>query len=176
MLYRSTKSLLFLMSKEKLGLDKQLQYTRTGWVYSPDASFMVVIHDTNEDENKNNTIIDPIDTLPRKNKLSGNYIQDKKNFISLRDGKDINHYLFFIHFEKKEGNCTGELKGAFEMKTANTGIYTTNGDPCIIDFTFDGNTIDVKEKGSCGNHRGIECYFDDSYTKKKEPKLSKKKG
>ena len=165
----------FLISKEKIGVDKQLQYTRTGWVYTSGANFMVVINDGNEDENKNSTIINPIDTLPRKNKLSGNYVQNKKNFISLRDGKDANNYLFFIHFEKKNGNCSGELKGTMHLTTPTTAVYSANGDPCVIDFNFDGNNITVKEKGSCGNHRGMECFFDDSFTKRKEAKASKKK-
>jgi hypothetical protein len=167
----------FLLSREKTGSDKQLQYTRTGWVYGSGSSFMVVINDGNESENKRNTIIDPIDTLPKKNKLSGNYVQDKKNFISIRDGKNVNSYLFFIHFEKKDGNCSGELKGTLHMRTPTTAVYSESGDPCIIDFSINGNTIEVKEQGSCGNRRGMECFFDDSFTKRREPKAkaSKKK-
>lgn len=165
----------FLISREKLNADKQLQFTRVGWVYSNSGNFMVVVNDSNEDEKKNSVIINPIDTLPRKNKLSGNYIKDKKNFISLRDGKNANSYLFFIHFEKKEGSCTGELKGVMKMKTPTTAIYAESGDPCVIDFTFDGNSITIKEKGSCGNRRGMNCFFDDTFIRKKEPKSARKK-
>ncbi len=166
----------FIVGKEKMDSEKQLlQYTRTGWAYSSGTGFMEVVNETNEDVKKNNTIINPIDTLPRKNKLSGNYVQDSKNFISLRDGKNASTYWFFIHFEKSNGNCTGELKGELAMKSPTTAVYSDNGDPCIIDFTFNGNEISVKEQGSCGNHRGIKCYFKDSYTKKKEPVLKKKK-
>ena len=136
---------------------------------------MVVINDSNEDEKKNSVIINPIDTLPHKNKLSGNYIRDKKNFISLRDRKDANSYMFFIHFEKEDGSCTGELKGVLKMKTPTTAVYAEGGDPCVIDFTFDGNDITIKEKGSCGNRRGMECFFDDTFTKRKETKTSRKK-
>ncbi len=165
----------FLISREKLNADKQLQFTRVGWVYNSGGNFMVVVNDSNEDENKNSVIINPIDTLSHKNKLSGNYIKDKKNFISLRDGKNANSYLFFIHFEKKEGSCSGELKGTMKMKTATTALYAEGGDPCVIDFTFDGNTITIKEKGSCGNRRGMNCFFDDTFIKKKDIKPSRKK-
>jgi hypothetical protein len=165
----------FMVSKEKMNTEKQLlQYTRTGWAYNNGIGFTQVVHETNEDTKKNNTIINPIDTLPKKNKYSGNYIQDEKNFITLRDGKTPNSYWFFVHFEKSKGECIGELKGEMQMKTANTAIYSDNGDPCVIDFTFNGNEISVKEKGTCGNHRDIKCYFKDSYTKKKEATPKKK--
>ncbi len=165
----------FTVSKERINNEtKQLQFTRVGWVYASGVAFMVVINDTNEDPTKTG-VLNPIDTLPKKNKLSGDYIRDKKNFISLRDGKNANNYLLFIHFEKREGTCIGELKGELKMKDDKSGIYSQAGDPCIIDFTFEGNDITLKEKGSCGNRRGIECFFDDTFTKKKEPKVKKKK-
>ena len=159
----------FLISKEKMGKDNQLQFSRAGWVYNDVGIFMVVINDSNEDPQKS-AIINPIDTLPKQHKFSGDYIQDKKNYVSIRDGKDPNNYLFFIHFERNEGACTGELKGTLSMKTPNGGVFNENGDPCIIDFIFNGNEITLKEQGSCGNHRGIKCFFNDSFIKKKEPK------
>ena len=164
----------FLLSKEKMVKDGQLLFSRTGWVYNDDGIFMVVINDTNEDPKKLG-IINPIDTLSKKNKYSGDYIKDKKNFVSIRDGKNTSIYQFFIHFEQNEGSCTGELKGELKMKSNNAGIFNENGDPCIIDFIFEGNEISIKEKGSCGNHRGIKCYFNDQFIKKKEPKTKKLK-
>jgi hypothetical protein len=164
----------FLLSQEKTGKDNLLQFSRTGWVYTAGVGFMVVINDSNESPSKTN-IINPIDTLPHKNKLSADYAQDKRNFISIRDGKNTSTYTFFLHFEKNEGSCIGELKGDLKMKDATHGVYTFNGDPCIIDFTFEDNEISFKETGSCGNHRGIKCFFNDQYTRKKEPRNSKKK-
>jgi hypothetical protein len=165
----------FLISREKTDENKQLRFSRTGWVYNNSSNnFIVVINDGNEDPKKTQ-VIDPIDTLPRKNKLSGNYVKDSKNFISVRDGRDANTYHFFIHFEKKDGNCTGELKGTLRLKDATHGVYTEGGDPCSVDFSFEENTIVVKEKGSCGNRRGMDCLFDDTYIKKKETKPKKKK-
>ena len=163
----------FLISQEKMGKDNNTQFTRTGWIYSSTGVFMVVINDSNEDPKKT-SVINPIDTLPRKNKYSGDYVQDKKNYISIRDTKKPNTYIFFIHFEKNEGSCTGELKGELKMKDASTAQFHENGDPCVIDFKFEENEISLKEKGTCGNHRGIKCFFDDTFIKKKEPRSSKK--
>jgi hypothetical protein len=61
------------------------------------------------------------------------------------------------------------------MKDATSAAYNQGGDPCVIDFSFEGNNIILKEKGSCGNRRGMQCFFDDTFTKKKEPKVTKKK-
>jgi hypothetical protein len=165
----------FLISQEKYDANKQLHFSRTGWVFNSNTkNFMVVINDGNEDP-KRDIIINPIDTLPKKNKWSGNYIKDKKNFIALRDGRDNKSYNFFIHFEKVEENCSGELKGVLKFIDATHAIYNEGGDPCIIDFLLEGITISVKEKGSCGNRRGMNCFFNDSYERKKETTKKKPK-
>jgi hypothetical protein len=164
----------FLISKEKMGKDNLVMFSKTGWVYSSsNGVFMVVVNDSNEDPKKT-AVINPIDTLARKNKLSGDYVQDKKNYISLRDTKKPNVYQFFVHFEKEEGTCIGELKGELKMKDANTAQFSENGDPCVIDFKFDGNQLTLKERGSCGTHRGIKCFFDDTFIKRKEARAKKK--
>lgn len=164
----------FLLSQEKTGKDNLVQFSRSGWVYTEGVGFMIVINDSNESPSKSN-IINPIDTLPRKNKLSADYEQDKRNLLSLRDGKNSSTYTFFLHFEKNEGACIGELKGDLKMKDASHGRFTNNSDPCVIDFSFEDNEVSFKETGSCGNHRGIKCFFDDQYRRKKEPKSSKRK-
>jgi hypothetical protein len=164
----------FLLSQEKNGKDNLVQFSRSGWVYTAGVGFMIVINDSNESPSKS-TIINPIDTLAHKNKFSADYAEDKRNFISIRDGKNTSTYTFFMHFEKNEGSCIGELKGDFKMKDATHGVYTFNGDPCIINFIFEDNKINVKETGSCGNHRGIKCFFDDQFTRKKELRNNKKK-
>ncbi|MCU0321130.1 MAG: hypothetical protein MUE72_01865 [Chitinophagaceae bacterium] len=166
----------FSINKDRMDRSlQQLMYTRTGWAFTVSAgTFINVVNETNEDEKRNNTIINPIDTLPKKYKYSGNYVQNDKNFISLRDGSKPNTYLFFIHFEKNNGSCIGELKGEIKMKDEKEGIYSESNDPCLIDFKFNRNEITVKEQGSCGNYRGIKCYFNDSYTKKKEATKKKK--
>lgn len=164
----------FIVSKEKY-IGNELMYTRNGYAYNNgSAEFTTVMTDSNEDLKIRNEIINPIDTFPRLNKLSGDYIQDKKNYISVRDGSSTNKYQFFIHFEKS-GDCTGELKGQMTMRDATHGYFQESGDPCEIDFGFTNNSIIVKERGNCGNHRGIKCFFNDAYRKKKEAKPAVKK-
>ncbi len=163
----------FLMSQEKMGKNNALLFSRSGWVFNNAGVFMVVINDSNEDPKKIG-IINPIDTFPRKNKFSGDYVKDKRNFLSVRDTKKPNTYEFFIHFEKNEGACIGELKGEMKFSNANTAQFKQNGDPCVVDFSFEGNEVTLKETGSCGNHRGIKCFFNDNFRKKKELKSPKK--
>jgi len=162
----------FLISREKMGKANDILFTRAGWVYNDAGFFMVVINDSNEDPAKT-AVINPLDTLPKLNKFSGDFIKDKNNYVSIRDGKDQNTYLFFILFEKSNGACKGELKGEFKLIKPAEGLYSKNGDPCLIDFTFNSNQLKIKEQGSCGNHRGIKCFFDDRYNKKREPRKKK---
>lgn len=162
----------FIISKEKIA-NNELFYTRNGYAYnSGSADFITVMNDSNEDIKRMNEIINPIDTFARDNKLSADYVQDKKNYISVRDGSSTSKYLFFIHFEKNGGDCVGELKGTMTMQDATHGYFQESGDPCVIDFSFGTNNITVKERGNCGNHRGIKCFFNDTYRKKKEAKAA----
>ncbi len=162
----------FLISREKIGNANDLLFTRAGWVYNDAGFFMVVINDSNEDPAKT-AVINPLDTLPKLNIFSGDYIKDKNNYVSIRDGKDQNTYLFFILLEKNNVACKGELKGEFRLIKPAEGLYAKNGDPCLINFIFNGSQLKIKEQGSCGNHRGIKCFFDDRYTKKREPRKRK---
>ena len=157
----------FTTTKSKTVKDKYL-FSRRGYAYSGEAKeFINVINETNEDSKRQHEVINPIDTLPKTLKYSADYTKDKDNFISVRDGNAPGKYMFFIHFDKNKGDCTGELKGVFTMVAANKAVFQQSGDPCVVDFTFTGTTIKVKERGSCGNHRGMNCYFDDTYKKKK---------
>ena len=166
----------FIISREKINKQNELLYTRNGYAYNnASRDFIPVLNDSNEDLKRLREIINPIDTFAWKNKLSGDYTKDKLNFISVRDGNNGNKYLFFIHFEK-DGNCTGELKGEMTMRDATHAYYQQSGDPCVIDFTFTGKSITVKEQNNCGNHRGIKCFFDDTYKKKKAGKTTSSHG
>jgi len=162
----------FIIGREKINKQNQLAYTRNGFAYiNSSNNFIQVVNDSNEDTKRLREIFNPIDTFQRKNKLSGDYAQDKRNFISVRDGSNTSKYIFFIHFEKDD-NCTGELKGEMTMRDATHGYYKQSGDPCVINFSFGSKSITVKEEGNCGNHRGIKCFFDDTYKRKKETKTS----
>ncbi len=159
----------FLVEENKLGADNALTYEKKGWAYT-DSSFRLIYFDSNK-KPESKQVINPIDTLSMNNELSGDYARDSKNFISLRD-LGPNKYQFFLHFEKKEGSCTGELKGVLNF-TKNTATFNEKGDPCIIHFKINGNVISIKEEGNCGNHRNMTCYFNDEYDKKRRPKKKK---
>ncbi len=157
----------FIISREKTGKNNSNLYSRNSYAYSAASkAFILVMKDSNETP-ESQAVIDPIDTLPQKNKYSGNYVENSRNFISVRDGKDANTYQFFIHFEKNNGDCTGELKGIMKIIGEQHAVYQENNDACVIDFRFEGREVVVKERGNCGNHRGIKCFFDDTYTRKK---------
>ena len=122
-------------------------------------------------------VINPIDTFTRKHKFAGDYIKNKKNFVSIRDGRYPNQLLVFIHVDKNEGGCTGELKGDLLMTSTTSGVYRQGGDPCVMSFRFTSNAVTVSEDQGCGAHRGLDCIFDGNYPRKKEtkPKQSPKK-
>ena len=160
----------FLIEENKLDPEQGLTNEKKGWAYT-EQGFRLIYLDANiKPEQK--AILNPIDTLPTLNTFSGDYARDKKNFISLRDFGNTNKYQFFLHFEKKEGTCVGELKGLLNFNK-NQATYSEKGDPCTIQFTITGNIIKIKEDGNCGNHRNMTCYFNDSYDKKRKQKSKK---
>jgi hypothetical protein len=79
--------------------------------------------------------------------------------------------LFFIHFEKDNGGCAGELKGSASLYGVKTALYRATGNPCELEFTFGGTSLAIKEVAACGSYRDIKCFFDGSFVKRKEPKL-----
>ena len=160
----------FLIEENKLDPEQGLTNEKKGWAYT-EQGFRLIYLDANiKPEQK--AILNPIDTLPTVNTFSGDYARDKKNFISLRDFGNANKYQFFLHFEKKDGTCVGELKGLLNFNK-NQATYSEKGDPCTIQFTITGNVIKIKEDGNCGNHRNMTCYFNDSYDKKRKAKSKK---
>jgi hypothetical protein len=147
-------------------------------VYEYDAAskqFSLIL--TDPLNKKAGDVINPIDTVSRKHKLAGDYVRDKKNYISVRDGRYPNQLLVFIHIDKNQGECTGELKGDLLLTSATTAIYRQGGDPCIMSFRFTSSSVIISEDEGCGSHRGLDCSFNGSFTKKKIPKpKSTKKG
>lgn len=169
------KKLSIVINKEWT-VKNVLFYKRIIYAYNNAGVFTTVLTETNEDRSAN-AVLNPLDTFPKKNKYSGDYAKGKKNVLFIRDGKTAGQYLFYVHFESedKDEPCKGELKGALKMVSDKAGKYTGNGDPCVLNLTFAGNEVKVKETGSCGNFRGIKCFFNDTYIKKKLPKASVKK-
>jgi hypothetical protein len=139
--------------------------------------FTTVLTETNEDRRAEKTLSNPLDTFPKKYKYSGDYVKGNKNIVSVRDGKKTDEYLFFVYFKNEsEGEtCGGELRGTMKMVSEKAGIYQGEGDPCKLDFSFTSNQVKVKETGSCGNYRGIKCFFNDTYNMNKEIKATSKK-
>ncbi len=144
------------------------RFKRNVYLFNKDAnSFLLIM--TEPSEELIAEVIDPIDTLPHKQKWTGNYVKDKKNFISFRDGKRAGELLFFVHFEKDNGNCNGELKGVARLVGKNLAQYQEPGNPCAIEFNFSNTSVSLKETGGCGTYRDIKCFFEGSYPKKAEP-------
>lgn len=154
--------------------DGQKYYKLNAYVYNTAGVFTLIKIESNEPVVPKE-VYNPIDTFAKKNKFSGDYILNKKNFISIRDGKDAKKILFFVHFDKGSEECYGELKGEASLVKPNLAVYRQVGDPCILQILFSGNKVSLNEEQGCGNYRGIKCAFDGSYLKKKETVKSKKK-
>jgi hypothetical protein len=88
------------------------------------------------------------------------------NLVSVRDGRKPDRLTFFVHFEKNNGQCTGELKGEARLISSNIAEYRESGDPCILTFTFTSSTVTLRET-NCGSRRGMKCTFDGSYGRRK---------
>ncbi len=150
-------------------------YEKNVYVYNTAGVFTLILTESAGVDKKPDEVINPIDTLPAKNKLAGDYIQNKRNFISFRDGRGPSKMLFFVHFEKESGDCKGELKGEAKIISEKLIRYSEVGSPCVIDFTFYGKTVTMKEVGGCGSYRNIKCFFEGTYTKKVPAKKVKTK-
>jgi hypothetical protein len=110
-------------------------------------------------------IFNPIDTLPRKHKLSGDYEAGELSIVSIRDGNDAKSFQFFISFSKESG-CKGELSGTGHFAGTNKGEYKDKETACGISFQFSGGRLSIKEIGGCGAYRGVTCFFEGSFKKK----------
>lgn len=120
---------------------------------------------------KKTDVVNPIDTLPKTNKLSGDYVKNKKNIVSVRDGRTATQLMVYIHTENEDGTCKGDLKGQFLVTSSNTAIYRQGGDPCVLQLKFTGSSVSIHEEQGCGNHRDVSCAFEGSFPKKKVEKL-----
>jgi hypothetical protein len=156
------------VSRLRKDADGRNFFVRTVYVYNAEGVFTLIMTESNEGRAKMAQIYNPIDTLAHKHKFSGDYIQDKRNFISFRDGRNNSLIRFFVHFEKDNGNCKGELKGEARFVSSTVARYLANGDPCSLEFNFSEKNVRMKELEGCGNHRDIRCYFDGVYSRHKE--------
>ncbi|HSF45725.1 MAG TPA: hypothetical protein VLA58_06920 [Chitinophagaceae bacterium] len=159
------KRFTIVRNRRKTARDGQVYYTKNVYVYNTAGTYTLILTESNEIP-ENNEIFNPIDSLAASFKVAGNYVKDKRNFVSIRDGAKANRILFFVHFEKNSGECIGELKGEAELLQPGLARYSLQGDPCSLEFKFEGNRVTLTELSGCGNHRGIRCFFNDSYPKK----------
>ncbi|WP_126245475.1 hypothetical protein [Chitinophaga rhizosphaerae] len=132
---------------------------------NPDGSLALIL--TNSNEPAVTGLFNPIDTLPRKHKFSGNYTAGEGNIVSIRDGETAKEFLFFIHFTRDKGACTGEIDGTGRFTSATTGQWRDKQSGCIVDFKFSGSKVTISETG-CGAYRGIKCAFEGTFTKKRK--------
>jgi hypothetical protein len=133
----------------------------------PSRSFMLIMTDALDAQKVE--VINPIESLARKNKYSGDYVRDKWNLVSIRDDKKPGRLNFFVHFEKKN-NCTGELRGEASFTSGNVAVHRSGGDFCVLQLRFTSSSVTIAEMEGCGSHRGIECVFEGTFPKKKEAK------
>ncbi len=150
--------------------------TKDVYAYNKDLKqFSLIMIDQMGD--RPSEMINPIDTLPRSHKWAGDYLKNKNNIVSVRDGRYENEIRFFIHINKNESGCIGEVKGTALISSSVTAVYREGGDPCVLELRFTGNSVALKELEGCGNHRGLNCPFEGNFTKKKQPKtLSSESG
>ncbi len=161
--------------KEKKLAPGKISFRRKVYIYNSAAKeFTLIFSEPNEDVIEN--VYNPIDTLPQKNKHTGDYVVNKKNFISFRDAKKSSEIVFFVHFEKEKGECVGELKGTARFISPKKAVYSIIGNPCSLEFTFTNTSVVMKEVEGCGAYRGITCFFEGTYPKKinKPTKTSRK--
>lgn len=111
-------------------------------------------------------LFNPIDTLKAAHKLSGDYVSGENSLVSVRDGDDPKSFQFFISFSNKTG-CKGELSGTGHFTGTNKGEYKDKETDCGIAFQFAAGRVSIREIGGCGAYRGVRCFFEGSYAKKK---------
>jgi len=154
--------------------DGSISEGKDAYIFNSETkSFMLIMTDALDE--KPAEVINPIDTLPRKNKFSADYVRSKKDYISIRDAHRPGKVIFFVHFERNNGECIGELKGEATLISANTATYSAGGDPCVLQFNFSPTAVSMKEVEGCGSRRGLRCVFEGSYPRKKEIKAKESK-
>ena len=143
------------------------------FIHDPESKQFILIMTDMLDE-RAAEIVNPIDTFQKKNRFSGDYTRDKRNLVSIRDASG-GAFNFFIHIDRNNGSCTGEIKGSAKFTNSNTAIYRMAGDPCSIQFNFTNSSVRLSEVDACGNKRGVQCAFEGVFPKKREQQRPPKK-
>jgi hypothetical protein len=161
----------------KISSEKRLSGSRSAlkedfYMANADGTVTLIMTNSNGPTNAGQ-IFNPIDTLPRKHKFSGDYTSGDMNIVSIRDGEDAKTFQFFITFTKDNGNCKGELSGRGHYIAGNRGEYKDKESSCGIAFQFSSGRVNIREIGGCGAYRGIKCFFEGGFVKKAEKKKKK---
>lgn len=151
----------------------ELFTNETVYAVNESGKFIVVMTNSNEDLS-DEILGNPIDTFARKQIYSADYVQDKKNMVSVRDGLTAKTMIFFIHLSKQNGACVGELKGEATFTEKNKAVFKDNGSDCEINFIFSKSSVTIKEINACGSYRDITCFFEGTFAKKAVPKPATK--
>ncbi len=158
------KRLTVIKTRNTQSRDGKAYYNKSAYVYNTEGLFTLILTESNEPVEEK-TVYNPIDTLSRKDPLSGDYEQDKKNFVSIRDGGKAGKLLFFINIEKPGNGCDGSLRGDMTQVKPRVYHYNKADDHCLLEFSFNGKSVQVRELEACGNHRGVRCSFDGRFRK-----------
>lgn len=119
--------------------------------------------------NESTELVNPIDTVAATHKLTGDYLLNSRNLLSIRDGRTPNGLRMYLHTETADGACRGELRGDLLITSGTTAVYRQSGDPCELQISFKGARVTVAEQSGCGNHRGLDCPLAGTFTRKKAP-------
>lgn len=172
-LFSIDRRFLFSITQVKKNKDGSLSEGKQVYALNQaSGEFMLILTDALDE--KPTELINPIDTLSTTQPNAGDYQNGKMNLVSIRDGRKPDRISFFVHFEKKNGTCIGELKGEAFWKTPRLAEYRQDGDPCILQFQFSNGVVTLREQ-RCGSRRSPDCLFDGSFVRKKMPR-NKKKG
>lgn len=163
----------FTLTKERKSGD-ELFYTNSSYYYTTAGEFMLAAINTNEAP-VNDKIDNPLDTLSRKMKWGGDYYWDRKNLVSVRDGRTEKERQVFILLNRNDGSCRGEIKGVAVKLKEQIFQLAPPGDPCSIELFFSGKSVQIKELTGCGNHRDMDCAFDGQFHLRREARGSSKK-
>jgi hypothetical protein len=164
----------YVMSKVRTRTSREGQalYRKDAWVYNSAGVFTLVLTESNEPV-EDEDVYNPIDTFPSTRPLSGDYRISRRDFLSIRDGRSDKRLQFFLHMERREGECTGELRGELDLVAPGIAQYNRADDHCMLEFAFRGNAVTVRELSACGNRRSVRCTFGGTYRRK--PPAGRKK-
>ena len=162
---------LFTLVQQRKNNDGAINEGKEVYVLNEAAANYTLIMTEALDE-KPTELTNPIDTLPSTHRHAGDYVNGKMNLVSVRDGRKADRVSFFVHFEKKNGSCIGELKGEAFWKNPRLAEYRQDGDPCVLQFQFSAGAVTLREQ-RCGSRRDPDCLFDGSFVRKKRSRNKK---